>query len=75
VYDVTTGTHVSIEGTFAGYGWAPDDSIFPVSGDSLTTCDPASGECATSRLDLDVSPGERPSFADDLKLGGVTYES
>jgi hypothetical protein len=75
VYDVTTGSHVSIKDTVAGYGWAPDDSLFQVSGDTLTTCDPASGHCATGRLDLDTSPGDNPAFTDDLKLGGVTYES
>jgi hypothetical protein len=68
VYQVDSGDHVSIDGSTYDYGWSPDGTLFRIEGRKLTTCLPTSGECETSRLDIERGPGE-------LKLGGRVYES
>jgi hypothetical protein len=76
VYDVETGASVTIEGE--GFGWSPDSDLFSVHGSRLTTCEPTTGECTSTSLDLTVEPEssqDPEDFTDDLKLGGLTYES
>jgi hypothetical protein len=68
VYDVDTGSHVSLDGAFSYSGWSPSDQLFVVEGKKLTTCEPDTGECTDSQLTFDVNPN-------DVKLGGRTYES
>lgn len=76
VYDVETGASVTIKGE--GFGWSPDSELFSVHGSRLSICEPTAGECTSTSLDLTVEPesGQDPEdFTDDLKLGGLTYES
>jgi hypothetical protein len=68
VYDVDTGSKVSLDEAFMYSGWSPGDQPFGVEGKTLTICDPATGECTPSQLTFDVDPNE-------VKLGGRTYES
>lgn len=75
IFDVATGAHVVLDGPDYGFGWSADDRLFSVDGNQLTTCDPDTGTCTTQPVDLVTPPGEAESFDDDLKLGGVTYES
>jgi hypothetical protein len=56
VYDVASGAHVDIEPASRGYGWSPDGELFTVDGHELTTCSPATGECATSDVELVEEP-------------------
>ncbi len=68
VYDVDTGTHVNLDGSFSYSGWSPSDQLFVIEGQKLTACEPDTGECTVSQLTFDVD-------SNDLKLGGVVYES
>ncbi|MXG88178.1 hypothetical protein [Nocardioides flavescens] len=60
-------TRVGLRGPI---GWSPSDEPFTLDGDRLTTCSPTTGECVETRLDLPAGAG-----SDDVRLGGVTYES
>lgn len=76
VYDVETGESVSLEGDAFGWGWTADGDLFRVGKDTVTTCDPASGECTDAPYEQpakgDAGGGPQPP---ELKLGGTTYES
>lgn len=76
VYDVETGDSVSLEGDAFGWGWTADGDLFRVGKDTVTTCDPATGECTDAPYDQPArsEAGGGPE-APYLKLGGMTYES
>lgn len=76
VYDVESGAKVRVKGE--GFGWTPDDRLFSLRNGKLSTCSPTTGECSTQPVDLAVQPdgsNDPEDFSDDLKLGGMTYES
>jgi hypothetical protein len=76
--DLGTGTAVPLDIKGNGLGWSPDDSVFALTGSELTTCPAATGTCTTTTLTLSVVPDSNQSdqnFDDDLRLGGMTYES
>jgi len=77
VYDLADRGKVSL-GVHDSVGWTIDDELFAIEGRELVTCEPTTGDCTTSSLDLTVQPDssqDPEDFTDDLKLGGVTYES
>lgn len=53
-YDVASGDKVAIPGWYGDFGWTARGEPFIVDPleDSLTTCDPASGECTTREVVL-----------------------
>jgi hypothetical protein len=73
VYSVDSGQKVALDkaGRVAN-GWTPDDELFGLDKGKLTVCSPTTGECTTSEVDVDGGTGR---FAEEIKLGGVTYES
>jgi hypothetical protein len=66
VYDVDTGTKVTITGSSFDRGWTFDDGLFRVRGDRLTVCSAATGDCDTSAI---------PPVRGAVRYAGVTYES
>lgn len=52
VYDVDSGSHVTIDGNSYDWAWTADDTLFRVGDDEVTTCDPATGECDTAAVDI-----------------------
>jgi hypothetical protein len=78
--DLSTGTAVPLDIKGNGLGWSPDDTVFALNGSELTTCPAATGVCTTTTVQLDVVPGDDgdgtdEDFSDDVRLGGMTYES
>jgi hypothetical protein len=76
--DLATGTETALDIEGNGLGWAPDDSVFALTGSALTSCRADTGACTTTTLSLPVKPDSNQSdenFDDDLRLGGMTYES
>ena len=78
--DLSTGTAVPLDIKGNGLGWSPDDTVFALNGSELTTCPAATGACTTTTVQLDVVPGDDgdgtdEDFSDDVRLGGMTYES
>ena len=69
VYDVDSGSSVTIDEPADGWGWTADGELFRVTRTTLTTCDAATGECQDSPLS---PPLPKDAFP---RLGGVTYES
>jgi hypothetical protein len=67
VYDVATGSHVSFDGQPFDWGWTSDGLLFKVKGATLTTCDAATSQCATSSVP--------PVGAGLVRLGGQVFES
>lgn len=69
IYDVVSGRSVTVPGYAYDYGWTADGVLFRVTGEGeVAVCDATDGRCTTSKSGI-----ERPS--DDLRLGGMTYES
>lgn len=68
VYDVESGSHVTVPGTSYSYGWTVDGDLFRLTQDGFDTCDPATGECTSTPVDL-------PGRVIEAQLGGRTYES
>jgi hypothetical protein len=76
--DLASGSEVALDIQGNGLGWAPDDSVFALTGSDLTSCRADTGACTTTSLSLPVVPDSNQSdqsFDDDLRLGGMTYES
>lgn len=69
VYDVDSGSSVTIDQPAEGWGWTAGGELFRVSGDTLTTCDPGSGACEESPLAEPLGKNA------DVRLGGQLYES
>lgn len=59
VYDLAAGTRVSVSSPW-GWGWTRDGDLFAVDADKrvLTTCDPSTGDCAETQVDLPPVPEE-----------------
>lgn len=68
VYDVDTGSHVTIQGQVYDFGWTAGGELFRLTQDGFDSCDPATGECTSTPLELDGRIAE-------AQLGGRTYES
>jgi hypothetical protein len=79
IVDLSTGAAVPLDIRGNGLGWAPDDAVFTLNGSKLTVCPAATGACTTTTVQLAVVPGagdgSDEDFDDDLRLGGMTYES
>jgi hypothetical protein len=45
VYDVGSGTHVSVTASAFEVGWTPQDDLFGVHGDQLKVCSATTGDC------------------------------
>ncbi|MEJ7794700.1 MAG: hypothetical protein WKF50_04050 [Nocardioides sp.] len=69
VFDVDSGSSVTIQEPADGWGWTADGGLFKVEGDTLTTCDAATGECEESPLSQALPKNAFP------RLGGRLYES
>ncbi len=73
VYDVATGGSIEVPGD-RGWGWTPDGDLFAVAEDgTLTTCDPATGDCTDQHVDLPAPPKGEDFL--DVILGGTIRES
>lgn len=68
VHDVATGEVVEVPGLY-GWGWTADSRLTKVEGDTVTTCDPATGQCQETT----ISPAV-PRDA-EVRIGGLVYES
>jgi hypothetical protein len=68
VYDVATGAEQEFEGAYS-WGWTADGGLFQAAGDTLRTCEVASGTCEQQP----ISPA-LPRQA-ELRFGGQVYES
>ena len=64
VYDLATGEHRPISGDVPA-GWTPDDQLLYVTRTQVSVCNPATGDCATT--DVDLGDGK-------IKVGGRSYE-
>ncbi|NYJ00607.1 hypothetical protein HNR19_001305 [Nocardioides thalensis] len=60
VYDIATGSSVTIDGMAFDFGWTPDSDLFKVEDDLVTTCDTATGSCTETEVDLPEGVGEIP---------------
>ncbi len=73
VYDVATGSHVTLEGQSWDYGWTPDGDLFRVADHHVLTCSSATGDCSTGSQTI---PSHGGGVApEDLRYGNKTYES
>ena len=68
VYDIASGGLQEFDNPY-GWGWTADGELFRVDGDTVTTCDAATGECAESPAAVKATKGA------DVRLGGQLYES
>jgi hypothetical protein len=68
VYDVDTGTHVSVQGSAYNVGWTPQDGLFGVQGDQLTLCDATTGDCHATTV-------PKANGHALVRYGGRIYES
>lgn len=73
VYDVDTGSHVTIDGASYDYGWTPGGDLFTISKHHVVTCSSSTAECVTGSATIPsegggVSPG-------DVRFAGKAYES
>lgn len=79
VFDVATGTSVTVPGTFSYQSWSDDGRLFYVEDDgSLLQCAAATGECRTDPVDVAVGPQPQAGdddFSDDVVLAGQVRES
>ncbi len=83
VYDVATGSHVTLQGAAYEYGWTPGGGLFRVSEDKVTTCSTSTGECTSLEHDIDMPPptptedvcDESPEGKFCYQTGGETWES
>ncbi|GAA3807389.1 hypothetical protein [Nocardioides panacisoli] len=69
VYDVATGSHVSVPGAAYDWGWTADGDLFKVAGGKLTTCDSVTGDCATTDVDVPDSDGAQNEPACPVRIG------
>ncbi|MDR7255371.1 hypothetical protein J2X46_004373 [Nocardioides sp. BE266] len=60
VYDVDTGTSVTLDGAPWELGWTPDGHLYRVDGDVVTTCSPATGACAEETVAIERVPEPSP---------------
>jgi hypothetical protein len=61
VYDVATGQTVTLDVGANDSGWAPDGHLIGLSGNTLTTCDPATGDCQSTEVAIERLPDSAPS--------------
>ena len=73
VYDVATGSHVSIDGASYDYGWTPEDNLARLKNHHVVTCSAASGECTTGSETIPSDGGG--TSPQDVRFAGQTYES
>lgn len=66
------GDPVRLAGSPRGYAWTAGSELYSVTARAITTCDPATGDCSESPVDLGVS---RRELLETLRLGGAAYES
>lgn len=66
IYDVATQERVTLAGDPYAWGWTSGGFAFRVTGDEVQVCDPVTSACETEAT---------THFANDVKLGGNTYES
>ena len=50
VYDVDSGSHVTVEGTYFNYGWTAAGDLFGVDTQGVHSCDADTGACTTAPL-------------------------
>lgn len=60
VYDVATGTYVSLAGAPYDLGWTPDGHVFSVADDTVRTCSPTTGTCTETAVDVVRAPEPSP---------------
>ncbi len=70
VYDVGSGSHVTVDYAKRGYGWSQDGQLFAVDGHQLTTCSPTTGACETSDLDLVKEPQDSQGVSMKCQANG-----
>ena len=70
VYDVGSGSHVTVDYAKRGYGWSQDGQLFAVDGHQLTTCSPTTGACETADLDLVKEPQDSRGVTMKCKENG-----
>ncbi|MDP2775105.1 MAG: hypothetical protein Q8O61_16250 [Nocardioides sp.] len=68
IYDVDTGDHVTLPDAWMTYGWTVDGELFRLTQAGFDTCDPSTGDCSSTKIDL-------PGRVAEAQLGGRTYES
>ena len=73
VYDVDTGSHVTLDGTSYDYGWTPDGDLFTIKGHHVVTCSTATAECSTGAETIPSDGGG--TSPEDVRFAGRTYES
>jgi len=59
VFEVATGRRVTVpleHPVDAHLGWTPDGHLIELSGDTLNSCDPISGACERSTVDIELVP-------------------
>jgi hypothetical protein len=59
-------------------GWSTGEQVIFLRGQRLQVCDPDTGSCETSRIELPAEPDPNDpgaEFAREVKMGGIVYES
>jgi hypothetical protein len=57
VYDVATGSSVTLTGSSWNWAWSADGGLFSLTDDgALITCDAGTGECSEQRVELPAAP-------------------
>lgn len=91
VHDLTSGSVTELDGASYDWGWTADGDLFRVGEETVTTCDPATGDC--TQTGYEAPPGEPTEVChsgavrggteswcetldpNELRLGGLVYES
>jgi hypothetical protein len=60
VYDVATGTHVTLAGAPWDLGWTRDGHLYRVDDDLVTTCSPVTGGCTRETVAITRVPEPAP---------------
>jgi hypothetical protein len=73
VYDVDSGSHVTLDGASYDYGWTPDGDLFAIKRHHVVTCSTATAECSTGTETIPSDGGG--TSPEDVRFAGRAYES
>ncbi len=73
VYDVDTGSHVTIDGASYDFGWTAGGDLFTIRKHHVVTCSTSTAECATGSAEIPTEGGG--VSPEDVRFAGKAYES
>lgn len=77
IYDVATGSKTTVEGHASDWGWTSDGRLFSVDieRDTVTTCEPATGDCQEREVELPEAPDSEPEPVTRCTMDGCFTEA